>query len=442
MSRVMGRLTLLTEVRHHLEQGRSVALAGPAGIGKSALLDAVEAESDCLVLRASGVPSEQSMPYAALQDLLDQVPGDVPAPLGGEQGRLVGRPVTDELRCAVGYAVRTLVEGLGTEDRPVLLLLDDAHWLDADSAGALGYARRRLGGLMTVVATVEPGAGPGVDLTGLHRIDVPPLDAGDMIELLAAHGLAAHTAQRLHVESGGVPALALALCGVVGARPSVLGRPTALPPTIEQVLRERFLAQPQGVRITLGYAALLHRPSVRQLERAGRIEADDELRTAQLAGMVARTGDAVRFTPPALRSIVVELATEGCRGELHRELAEVAPTLAEQLRHRALADPRPDVALARALASSAVDTAATGPGSWPPSCSCWPPTGRRSSSRRSGSSGWRRPWRPAPRATTASSCTAPSSTSSRPPPPRPSWSGSGSRCWSWPARGSRRWTRC
>ena len=357
----MGRVALLTEVRHHLEQGRSVALVGPEGIGKSALLDAVEAQVDCLVvLRASGVPSEQSMPYAALQDLLDQVRGELAPPLGGEAGRLVGRPVTDELRCSVGHAVRTLVEELGSDGRPVLLLLDDAHWLDADSVGALGYARRRLGGRMAVVATVEPSAGTRVDLAGVQRIDVPPLDAADMIDLLGRHGLDAHTAQRLHVESGGVPALALALCGAVGARPSVLGRPTALPPSIEQVLRERFLAQPQEVRTTLGYAALLHRPSVRHLERAGRLEADDELRTARLAGLVSRSGDAVRFTPSALRGIVLDLATEGCRGELHRELAEVAPTVAEQLRHRALADPRPDPALARALASSAADTAPTG----------------------------------------------------------------------------------
>ena len=56
MSRVMGRLGLLSEVHDLLAQGQSVALHGPTGIGKSALLDALEDrhQSDALVLRANG----------------------------------------------------------------------------------------------------------------------------------------------------------------------------------------------------------------------------------------------------------------------------------------------------------------------------------------------------------------------------------------------------
>ena len=42
MSRVVGRLTLLAEVRDLLGRGRAVALHGPSGLGKSALLDALE----------------------------------------------------------------------------------------------------------------------------------------------------------------------------------------------------------------------------------------------------------------------------------------------------------------------------------------------------------------------------------------------------------------
>ena len=80
MSRVVGRVTLLAQARHLLAQGVSVALDGPTGIGKSALLDALESSVDALVLRASGAPTEQSMPYAALQDLVDQVPATRPAP--------------------------------------------------------------------------------------------------------------------------------------------------------------------------------------------------------------------------------------------------------------------------------------------------------------------------------------------------------------------------
>ncbi len=363
MSRVVGRVTLLSQARHLVAQGVSVALDGPLGIGKSALLDALESSVDALVLRANGAPSEQSMPYAALQDLIDQLPADLAAAVPEAlcpSGGLVGAAASDDLRCAVSCAFRTLLDELTLDGRRVLILLDDAHWLDPDSACVLGYARRRLVGRVVVVATVGPGSGTGIDLTGLERLDVPPLDAGDMIDLLGQHGLPAHTAQRLHVESGGVPALALALCGAVGQRPSLLGRPSPLPGRIEHVLRERFRALPVGVRGTLRSAALLHRPTVRQLERAGRLDAEEEVRRAVELGLLARSDDVLRFTPAALRSVVAESTAAGCRAELHQELAEVAPTVAEQMRHRALADPRPDAEFSRALAGVAADTAAGG----------------------------------------------------------------------------------
>jgi DNA-binding CsgD family transcriptional regulator len=363
MSRVMGRVTLLSGVRHLLAQGASVALDGPPGIGKSALLDALESSVDALVLRASGAPTEQSMPYAALQDLIDQLPADLTAVVPEAlrpHGGLVGAPPSDDLRCAVSCAFRGLLDELTADGRRVLLLLDDAHWLDPDSACVLGYARRRLVGRVGVVATVGPGSGTGIDPTGLELIDVPPLDAGDMIDLLGQHGLPAHTAQRLHIESGGVPALALALCGAVGERPSLLGRPSPVPGRIEHVLRERFLALPDGVRGTLRSAALLHRPTVRQLERAGRLDAEEEVRRAVELGLLARSGDVLRFTPAVLGSVVAESTAAGCRAELHQELAEVAPTVAEQMRHRALADPRPDAGFSRVLADVAAEAAAGG----------------------------------------------------------------------------------
>lgn len=79
MSRVTGPLSLLAEVRDLLGRGLSVALHGPTGIGKSALLDTLEdGAATCeggptLVLRAAGTPTEHSLPFTALQDLLDQL---------------------------------------------------------------------------------------------------------------------------------------------------------------------------------------------------------------------------------------------------------------------------------------------------------------------------------------------------------------------------------
>ena len=364
MSRVVGRVALLSDVQDLLEQGHSVALAGQAGIGKSALLDALETSTNALVLRANGAKSERSLPFAALQDLVDQLPGalrvSLPGPLQGRLTEGLGPTgVTDELRSLLCDCFRGVLEQLAS-DAPVLLLLDDAQWLDPESACVIGYGRRRLAGRLAVVATVGPGPGAGIDLTGLCQVEVPPLEADDMVDLLEAHGVSAQVAQRLYVESGGLPALALTLGGAVGRQPSLLGCPTPLAPSLERVFRERFLAQPDEVRATLQHAALLHRPTSRQLERAGRLEADQDVREAVAAGLVSRLDDVLRFTPSALRRLVVEEIPAARRAELHRALAVAASTAPERLRHRALADARPDAPLAHELAVAAQGSAQSG----------------------------------------------------------------------------------
>ena len=210
MSRVVGRDALLEEVRALLARGESVALCGPTGVGKSALLDVIEhaahQQHGAEVLRATGAADESALPFAALRDLLAQCPADLVAQMPDDvrevvSSGLVGLAATHERRSDLAAAVHALLEQWSTPDRPVLLLLDDVQWLDADSSAIVGYARRRLGGRVLVVATVgdTPASAerPGeteldrltVDVSGLTHLDVPPLDPVDMLELLCSHGL-------------------------------------------------------------------------------------------------------------------------------------------------------------------------------------------------------------------------------------------------------------
>jgi DNA-binding CsgD family transcriptional regulator len=397
MTRVVGRSALLARVRDHLARGDSVALCGPPGVGKSALLDLIERgarrDHGAAVLRATGAAEESALPFAALRDLLAQCPDGLVAALPAE-AREVLRAVVDpavagpagthEQRAALAVAFRDLLHRWAA-GRVVLLLLDDVQWLDGESSAVVGYARRRLAGRVLVVATVGTAAGapsgsgpsgPGpasgrrgedVDISELRHLDVPPLDPVDMVELLCAHGLAPDVAQRVHVESGGVPAAALAMAGLIGERPSVLGGPPPLPASLERVLQERFRAQPPEVRATLLHAALLHRPTLRDLERSGRVGADDDVRRAVAAGLLlgpgaGRRDGGLRFTPSALREVVLESAPATERAALHRRLADTAPSAAERLRHLALSDPRPDAGLARELGGAAHDSAVSGSG--------------------------------------------------------------------------------
>jgi len=393
MTRVVGRSTLLAQVTALLEQGESLALCGPTGVGKSALLDVLDETARTgserrLVLRCNGSADERVLPFAAVRDLLAQGPDPSEDGDGDVRWLELERYIADDDRAGLAAAVHHVLEAW-SRSRRLLLLLDDVQWLDAESTAIVGYARRRLRGRLSVVVTL--GAGDDqIDVSGLHHLDVAPLDQRDLVDLLLELGVTPDVAQRISVESGGMPSSALAFAGAIGHRPQVLGSPTPVPSSIAHVLRERVLSLPDAVRQTLVHAALLHRPTVRQLQRGGRLGAADEVRRALGAGLLAGhdraggqggqggvggqggqgghgghggqgdVGGSLRFTPSVLRSIVVGLVPAHQRADLHRELAETASTDPERLRHLALSNPRPDADLAHELADGAREAAAHG----------------------------------------------------------------------------------
>ena len=131
------------------------------------------------VLRARGVQSEAHIPFAGLFELLrpalaciDQIPGPQAAAL---ESALALRPASAPGRFAVGAATLSLLAAY-SEEAPVAVLVDDAHWLDGSSADALLFAFRRLvADPVAVVLAVrqgEPSLLDGADLPTL-RLDGP-----------------------------------------------------------------------------------------------------------------------------------------------------------------------------------------------------------------------------------------------------------------------------
>src|SRR5215469_17543829 len=156
-----------------------------------------------LVLRGQG-----GMPFAALQSLL--------RPALGEGGALPGRQA-EALRGAFGLAEETVADrflvGLGVlsliaelaEDRPVLVLADDAQWLDRASGDALVFAARRLYAERAAVLVAAGDAPPGAGLPGLPELRVGGLDRAAAEQLLAGAGLVAAVRDQLIAEAGGNP---------------------------------------------------------------------------------------------------------------------------------------------------------------------------------------------------------------------------------------------
>src|ERR1700683_5554261 len=158
--------------------GRSgvLALAGEAGIGKSALLAFAEEQAVGMrVLRARGVQSEAQIPFAGLLELVRpalfwsaQIPEPQAAAL--ESALALRSAASAPGRFAVGAATLSLLAAY-SEETPVAVLLDDAHWLGGSSGGAMVFAFRRLvADPVAVVLAVRQGE-PSL----LDRADVPTL---------------------------------------------------------------------------------------------------------------------------------------------------------------------------------------------------------------------------------------------------------------------------
>ena len=172
----------LHEVLDSVRAGMSGALVlrGEPGVGKSALLDyAVERAADLQIVRTVAVESEMALGFAAVHQLLvpflpgvDRLPEPQRRALGVAFGLVSGPPADPFL---VGLAVLTLLAD-AAEVRPVLCVIDDAQWLDDESADVLSFVARRLladrvGMLFAIRETTEPDprlqALPGLRLAGL-----------------------------------------------------------------------------------------------------------------------------------------------------------------------------------------------------------------------------------------------------------------------------------
>jgi DNA-binding CsgD family transcriptional regulator/tetratricopeptide (TPR) repeat protein len=371
---LFGRADLLAAVQARLDGGGGVALHGPEGIGRTAILDAVAAAAVTrgeLVLRSRPVSAELRQPYAGIVDLLAQVPADAfaavpPAPRAVLTAIRHGTPA----RAGSGPARRLAVPSLlaaCARHQPVLLVLDDVQWLDVPSAELIAFAVRRRPGPRVRVLAAQRWPDPA----GRRRatrlcpapvadLPVPPLDAEALTELLEAHGLPCRTASRLHVASGGNPFLALALGRAVAPGPA--WRPAPMPDAARAVLRARLHALPAAVLATVRLAAFATAPTVTALARAGRDDADREVRAAEAAGVLALDGEAIVFTPPGLAAVLTDDTDAATRVRVHDALAGSAIDGAEVVRHQALRAGRPDPSIVSALVTAADAAAAEGSG--------------------------------------------------------------------------------
>ena len=147
---LIGRGSELARIGQLLAEARLgtsgvLVIAGEPGVGKTALLrHAVEEARGMTVLQAKGVESEAELPFAGLYALLrpafDRLDALPPRQAAALKGALGLSPGVESDRFLIGAATLSLLASLA-EHAPVLLVIDDAQWID-ESSLARGPVRR------------------------------------------------------------------------------------------------------------------------------------------------------------------------------------------------------------------------------------------------------------------------------------------------------------
>src|SRR6476646_3965776 len=347
---------LLTEAR--LGRSRALVVRGNAGIGKTLLLDyALQQASGFQVLHYTAVESEAELPFAGLQALLGGLVvhlAEIPEPQARALGGALALEASANVNRLAVYAGALSLFGAAAERVPLLVVVDDAHWLDGPSAGALTFVARRLTAesLALLFAIRE---GEGTDLgVALPTSELQPREVAASMELLHERfgsASAVNVARHLAAATGGNPLALLEVAALLdeGERAGSESLPDYLPASesVERTVRRALRSLPSETRRALLAAATSDLPI------GGDLAA---LEPAEDAGLVRIHAGSVALRHPLVRSAVYHAASADERRAAHRALA-YALTVEEDADRRALhlaaAAEGPDETVAAALEAAA-----------------------------------------------------------------------------------------
>lgn len=358
---VVGRRTeldLLTGALRNLDRGSGITirLHGDSGMGKTTLLDWVASSADATIIRLVGSESAAELAYTGLASLskaLDVLEVDVPSTHARVLSAAIGQgPTPGQL--AVGGATLAAISAV-TERSPLVLIIDDAQWLDDPSSSALAFALRRLVDepVVTLIAERSDVASK-FDDAAFETIELHGLDPAAAQSILGP-GTDIAVAQRCVEASGGSPLALAQLAGVLTAdeRAGRAPLPSDLP-VGNQLIRsfvERVGAlDPAAQRAAAIVAAALD-PSAGDIlsaaERLGVTSAD--LAAAEQAGIVRVAADQIELTHPLMRTAVQDALDPSAMREVNAALAEATADAGKRAWHLASAAAGPDESVATAL---------------------------------------------------------------------------------------------
>ena len=343
-------------------------VTGEAGMGKTVLLaDAADRArlSGMRVLPVTGRESESRLAFAGLHQLLRPVlsgaaglPGRQAQALQGALGLSADPGASDPL--LTGVAVLTLLSDL-SERSPVLVVADDAHWLDRSSLDALAFAGSRLDAEPVVLLVGARGQSPprGFD-RGFPELHLEPLSEADAGRLLDGQPRPPRGRARTQVlaQAAGNPMALIELAKVIADDPAASRRwaaePLPLTDRLTAVLTSRFAALPEPTQAALLLAAVADSPDLSAAASHGAGPDARALVPAEQLGLIKIDRTGLRFSHPLVRSAIYHTAPFARRAAAHRELASALHDQPDRRAwHLAAAALQPDEHVAALLEATA-----------------------------------------------------------------------------------------
>ena len=309
--------------------GGALVVLGEPGIGKSALLQYAGRQAAGMKrLSILGVAAEAALPYAGLNELVRPVLWGLEA-LPARQSRAIKVALgagedgaTDAL--AVYAGVLALLAEVASRE-PLIIIVDDAHWLDIETVNALAFVARRIEdesiGILVGARSSEPFEMHGVPQLRLGGVD---LVAAAALVGRAGYDVAPEVVRALCEVVAGNPLALLELPGVLDADQRAGRRPLDDQLTVTASVERAFLTRIERLDAEGCWALLLAAASdsddAEAIRRAAP-EAAAGLEQAERIGLVRVQRDRIGFWHPLVRSAVYTAATDEQRRAAHRALA-------------------------------------------------------------------------------------------------------------------------
>jgi DNA-binding CsgD family transcriptional regulator len=349
--------------------GGAVVVRGEAGIGKSELLQRVRRRAKAQAARplvSVGVESEAELAFAGLHQLLRPVIGALTQLPESQRQALeaaLGLGVDlkpDPYRVAVA-AFQLICEV--ADSVPLVLIVDDAQWLDRSTLSVIAFIARRLDAeRIALVAAFRNGLSTPLDDARLPTLDLERLSASAAARLLDRNAPALHPVLRARVlaESAGNPLALVELARSMGRSGERLSPvPATLTARLERAFASRLRDLSPITRAGLLAAALDTRASLNEIARSSG-EGVESLQPAVDADLIEISDEGVRFRHPLIRSALRQAASAQQVLAMYAALAQVVVDPERQLWHRAMASKGPDEVIASALEQHARSAAARG----------------------------------------------------------------------------------